>query len=246
MSTYTVLRLDEIDSTNSYALRNLSSMPDRQVILAEKQTEGYGRFNRHWISSTPENIYMSLVLKPCTEVHDSVPLVNITQYGSVVICEVLKKYDIRAVLKWPNDVLVNGLKIAGLLGESAFEGSRLKGYVLGVGINLNMTPDDLKRIDQPVTSLNLLTNMAINRDSFLDCLLEEFFKGYELFLEGGFRTIRETYIQRSTFLGKKITVITLESRIHGIARNFFDDGSLLIVTNKGEEKKITAGDVIFF
>ncbi len=239
-----ILNLNEVDSTNNYALRNLSSLSDRQVIVAEKQTRGHGRLARKWVSHVPENVYMSLVLKPFREVKEHSPLTNLTQYMSVVICEFLLKYNVHAELKWPNDVLVKGAKIAGLLGESTFQGILLKGYVLGAGINLNMTPDDLKVIDQPATSLNLLTGNPVNRDSFISGLLDKFFSGYDQFLEKGFLHIKEQYTKKSTFLGKKITVTSLlKSRTIGIAKNFTDYGSLILAADSGKEKIIKAGDI---
>jgi BirA family biotin operon repressor/biotin-[acetyl-CoA-carboxylase] ligase len=237
---YNVLYLSQVDSTNSYALRNLLLLPDRQVILAEKQTRGYGRLGRYWISNVPENIYMSLVLKPSTS---QAHLSCLTQYMSVVICDVLLDYDIHAGLKWPNDVLVRDEKIAGILGESSYQGSSLKGYVLGTGINLNMRTEDLRNIDQAATSLNLVLDHHVNRDNFLIKLLDRFFQKYGEFIQKGFRSIKEEYQKRCLFLGKKIIVTLPYSSISGTASHFRDDGALFLVTDTGEEKIITAGDV---
>lgn len=243
MDRYQIIRLDEVDSTNLYALRNLDTLTDGQVIIAEKQTRGRGRFQRGWVSHAPNNLYMSIVLKPCIELNKSTPLVSLTQYMSVVICDILLFYGVESELKWPNDVLVEGSKIAGLLGESSTVGNCLKGYVLGAGINLNMTEGELKSIGQPAVSLNLLTGSPVNRDDFLNALLARFFRGYGRFMKIGFRLIKEKFSRRSAFLGKKITVSSLKSQISGFARGFSDDGSLLLITEEGEEKVITTGDV---
>ncbi len=237
---YNVLYLSQVDSTNSYALKKLRFFPDRQVILAEKQTQGYGRLCRYWISNVPENIYMSLVLKPSTS---QAHLSCLTQYMSVVICDVLLDYDIHAELKWPNDVLVGGEKIAGILGESSYQGSSLKGYVLGTGVNLNMRTEDLRNIDQAATSLNLVLDHHVNRDNFLIRLLDRFFQKYSEFLNKGFQSIKEEYQKRCLFLGKKITVTLPHYSVSGTASVFRNDGALVLVTDTGEEKIITAGDV---
>ncbi len=245
MGSYNILRLDEVDSTNLYALRNLDTLTDGQVILAEKQTHGRGRFQRGWVSHVPNNLYMSIVLKPCRELNKSTPLASLTQYMALVICDILLFYGVEAGLKWPNDVLVRGSKIAGLLGESSTVGKCLKGFVLGAGINLNMTQGEIKSIDQPAVSLNLLTGGPVNRDDFLKALLTQFFRGYGLFMETGFSLIKEKFSKRSTFLGKKITITSLNSQISGLAGGYSDDGSLLLITEEGEEKEITTGDVLY-
>jgi len=241
---YNILHFTELDSTNLYAMRNLDSLPDKQVIVAEIQTAGRGRFNRKWVSHIPDNLYMSLVLKPEDRGAGVLALrPSLTQYMAVVICEVMKLYGADASLKWPNDVMVKTSKIAGLLGESCIQGHRLKGYVLGAGINLNMTALDIEDIDKPAVSLNQISGAAVDRDEFLNTLLDKFFKGYEEFIKEGFCSIRDKYIEKCAFLGEKITVTTYEGQVHGNAEGFNDDGALIIIKSNGEIVNITAGDV---
>ena len=241
MSRYRTIYLNKVDSTNSFALRNIHNLQDRQVIVAEKQTEGHGRLNRKWISHIAGNIYLSLVLK---SFHELSHLANLTQYMSIVISDVLESYNIEPELKWPNDVLVKSAKIAGILGESHFQGSNLIGYVLGAGINLNMSADDLKGIDQSATSLNLLTGTRVDKDRFLSQLLKRFFRGYNQFLIEGFPSIKKKYSARSSFLGKKIIAVTAKGRTFGIAKEFTDSGALVLLTENGDEKILTTGDII--
>jgi BirA family biotin operon repressor/biotin-[acetyl-CoA-carboxylase] ligase len=240
VGTHRIFYFSTIDSTNSYALRNLQNISDKQVILAETQTRGHGRMSRSWISSSPQNIYMSIVLKPLPF---SEHLSNLTQYTSVVICEVMDSYGVDAEVKWPNDVLVHGRKIAGILGESIFQGECFQGYVLGAGINLNMNQHNTDIIDQPSTALNLLTGFMVNREDFLRALLDRFFLGYEAFLEKGFTKIKEIYTARSSILGKSVTLVSSGFKISGTAAGFLDDGTLVLVTNQGEKKVFSAGDV---
>ena len=244
MGLYTIVNLVEVDSTNSYVLRKLDTLRDRSVILAERQTAGHGRLSRKWVSDVPRNIYMSLVLKPQKRARDYSHLKNLTQYMSIVLCEVLKNYNVEADLKWPNDVLVKGKKIAGLLGEAKFRNERFIGYVLGIGENLNMDPQDLEDIDQPATSLNLLTGKNVDRDNFVSQLLERLFKGYPDFLHVGFPLISKNYTERSTFVSKKITVVTFKETIIGTAIEFTANGSLMLRTDDGKEKILTVGDIV--
>jgi BirA family biotin operon repressor/biotin-[acetyl-CoA-carboxylase] ligase len=244
MGLYTIVNLIEVDSTNSYVLRNLDILRDRSVILAERQTAGHGRLSRKWVSAVPRNIYMSLVLKPQKRTMDYSHLKNLTQYMSIVLCEVLKNYNVEADLKWPNDVLVKGKKIAGMLGEAKFRNECFIGYVLGIGVNLNMDSQNLENIDQPATSLSLLTGKNVDRDNFVSKLLERFFKDYSEFLHVGFPLIRKNYTKRSTFLSKKITVVTFKETIIGTAIDFTVNGSLMLRTDDGREKVLTIGDIV--
>ena len=240
VGTHRVLFFSTVDSTSSYALRNLETLSDRQVILAETQTKGHGRMRRYWISSCPQNIYMSMVLKPFPF---SEHLSNLTQYTSAILCDVMDSYGVYAEVKWPNDVLVHGRKIAGILGESSFQGDHFQGYVLGAGINLNMNLHDIEMIDQPSTALNLLTGSAVNREDFLRAFLDRFFYEYELFLQNGFAIIKKVYTARSSILGKPVSVTSSGSLLNGTAADFLSDGTLVLITDQGEEKVFAAGDV---
>jgi BirA family biotin operon repressor/biotin-[acetyl-CoA-carboxylase] ligase len=243
MPPFTIIQLETVDSTNRYALQRLGSLRDGLIISAEKQTEGYGRLSRKWVSDVPNNMYMSIVLKP-DRIEEKISILNsVTQYMAVVICDVFFDFQQRAEIKWPNDVLVHGKKIAGILGESAFHGNQPIGYVLGVGINLNMSEEVLRKVDQPATSLNLLTGRAVNKGEFLDRLVVKFFRDYQNFLEKGFVFIKEKYSQRSGYLGKRIRVSFQNCKFEGIARGFSDEGALCVLAGGGEIKEFIAGDL---
>ncbi|NQT27812.1 biotin--[acetyl-CoA-carboxylase] ligase [candidate division KSB1 bacterium] len=244
MTDFNILHFDQLDSTNTYAMAHLDTLQDRQIILSESQTAGYGRFKRIWNSDAPENIFMSIVLKPKLELNENCPIANLTQYMSLVLCDIFEQYDVHATIKWPNDVLMNDAKIAGLLSEASICDNHLKGIVLGAGVNLNMSADQIQRIDQPATALNLVTGIQIDKDDFLENLLEFFFEDYESLLKIGFPAIRERYIQRIPFLGKRITVNMQDRTKTGIAGGFTEIGCLILKTESEGEVIITAGDVI--
>ena len=243
MPAFNIQRFESLASTNDYAIQHLEELSDRQIILAETQTAGHGRFDRTWVSHIPGNIYISLVLKPDLPLDGNSPLTNITQYMSLCICDVLEPYGVVGTIKWPNDVLVKGKKICGLLAQTRITEGRLVGYVLGVGINLNMPADVLAEIDQPATALNLITQRPVDREGFLDCLLERFFEGYEAFLEQGFRSIKERYTALSPFLGTQITVGLPDRILTGKAAAYDDRGRLQLVTSPGVIETLTIGDV---
>lgn len=168
---YNILHFPEIHSTNSYAMENLADLQDRLIIIADKQTMGRGRFDRKWISDKVGNVYLSIVLK-------DIALTNLTPYLAETVCNVLQTYGIKPQIKEPNDVMVDGKKICGILAQASTQANYLKGMVIGVGVNLNLNDDDLEKIDQPAISLNLLLGKPVNRDDFIEKLLDEFFKNY--------------------------------------------------------------------
>lgn len=240
---FNIIYLPEVDSTIDYAMRNLDTLKDRDVILAETQTHGYGRFSRVWLSHVPGNIYMSLILKNGFEKSSGTYTAAITQFMSVIISNVLDTYSITAELKWPNDVLVNGKKIAGLLSQGIIKNGSVRGCIIGAGINLNMNPEDLDGIDQPAVSMKIISGKPVDRDLFLDSLLEMFFSRYDAFAAQGFSAIRESYTKKSTFLGKKVRALLPGSEITGTASGFSENGSLVIRDENGKNTRIDAGDI---
>ena len=244
MSNFNILHFDQLDSTNAYAMTNLDLLQDRQIILADRQTAGYGRFKRIWISDSPDNLYMTIVLKPALDLDADNPIANLTQYMSLVLCDVLRQYNVEASIKWPNDVLADDRKIAGILCESSIQDNRLKGVALGIGINLNMSMNQIQKIDQPATALNQIKKSRIKKDNFLEHFIMVFFRDYESLLKTGFSFIRERYVQRISFLGKQITVNTPERTMTGFADGFTETGCLILQTENDGKQLITAGDVI--
>ena len=242
--SYKITCLQEIDSTNAYAMRNLANLSDQEIIVSNRQTAGKGRLNRSWLSDRENNVYLSIVLKPCEKVGNNLPLVNLTQYMSVILCKILENYGVTAEIKWPNDVLVNGKKIAGILSQVSVQGDKFKGIVLGVGVNLNLTQEDLDKINQPAVSLNLLLGKPVHKDSFVEKILDNFFENYKLFLKQGFPFIKNEYIKRNNFIGKQIAVNTPCSCETGTVQGVRDDGSLVILDTEMNEKIITIGDII--
>lgn len=232
---------DTINSTNTWSLENIDELKDRTLVVANHQSAGKGRFERKWVSDNKDNLYLSIVLKPEKLTHCA----NLTQYLSVVLTRVLRKYEIVSSIKWPNDVQAEGKKIAGILCESSIKGKVTKGLVLGIGVNLNMSEYELKMIDIPATSLNKLTDEPVNRDTFLSYLTEEFFDEYDEFLEKGFSIIRDEYIKKIRFLGQKITVTNFDKKEEYTAQDIAQDGSLIVLDAQNNEKIILAGDVSF-
>lgn len=237
-----IIELDEVASTNLYAKANLSDLADRTVVCADKQTAGRGRFQRAWVDLGCGNIFMSIVLKPSSVFK---PLyTNITQYLSVVLCQVMEEYGLTPEIKWPNDVQIKGKKIAGILSETVVQGQNFKGLILGAGINLNAKQEDLSLIkDKEVTALNLELGKNIDKMEFLNKLLDKFFENYDNFLSKGFSLIEKDYISRTCFLGKEISVKGFDKTVSGFAKCINSAGEL-VLSQDDKEILVTMGDIL--
>lgn len=236
-----IIRLEEVDSTNTFAKNNIDNFADMTIVISRRQKAGRGRFLRKWIDLGDENLFCSIILKPSDNFYPIYS--NLTQYLSAVLCTVLEKYDVVPKIKWPNDVLVSDKKIAGILCETVMRGNNFKGLVLGVGVNLNSNIENLSLIDKSATALNLEIGRDVNISDFLDELLEEFFKNYETFLEKGFAYIREYYLEKANFIGNEITVVTKHEKFTCLACDVNDSGELVVLKN-GVKKFISAGDIL--
>ena len=238
-----VIQLEEVDSTNSYGKKRIDEFEDKTAIITKKQTSGRGRLNRSWVDLGEENLFLSIILKPSETFNEIYP--NLTQYLSVTLCKVIESYGIQTQIKWPNDVLIDGKKIAGILSETVMQGQKLKGIVLGVGVNLNSNQEKIDAIPNKIaTSLNIETQKAIDLKEFLNKLLTEFFENYDEFLQSGFLQIKDDYIKRNCFLGKELKVQVFNHMESGLAKAVNDLGELVLEDNNKREIVLTIGDII--
>lgn len=235
------LYLNEVDSTNNYVKTNIENLEDRTVVYTSHQTNGRGRFNRQWIDTGSENIYMTFCLKPSDEMQEVYS--NITQYLSVSVCRVLKKYGVNPKIKWPNDVLVNNKKITGILAETVFEGKIFKGIALGVGINLNTPQFELDRIDKPATSVFVEIGKNIDKNEVLKCIYDEFFNHYDEFLLKGFGFIKNDYMKYFDMVGKDINIDVFGTIHSGCITDINDKGALILEKNK-KQSTFYMGDIL--
>lgn len=231
------LHLEQINSTNNYCKENIDSLDDKTIVYTSNQTQGRGRFNRNWVDLGSENIFMSYVLKPSKELKPVYS--NLTQYTGLKLAETFIEYNIEPKIKWPNDILINGKKISGILAETVFRNNELKGIIIGVGLNLNADAKDFEQIDKPITALNIETNSSIDKIEFLNKFTNIFFKDYENFLKKGFLYIKKDYEKYINFLGKEITINNLNEKITGIAEKITNDGAIVI-----NNKEFFTGDIL--
>ncbi len=243
MSKYTIVTLEKVPSTNSYALEHMGSFDDKSIVFTPSQTSGRGRFDRHWVCDDSENIYMSIILKP--ENVNNYPFPNLTQYLSVVLCRVLEKeFSLKPSIKWPNDILVENAKISGILAESSITKNKIDGIVLGLGLNVNLKKETLDDIDQKATSIGVLTGQQHDVEKLLGKICDEFFENYDAFINGGFEYIKTEYINRCGFLGKNILIRESGEKKPYFAKSIDDEGLLVAIDELDKECKIITGDVL--
>ncbi|MBA4602577.1 biotin--[acetyl-CoA-carboxylase] ligase [Thermoactinomyces mirandus] len=206
--------------------------PEGTVVVAEEQAEGRGRMGRVWYSPPKTGIWMSLILRP------PIPLAeasHLTILASVGVREAIQKETgLDVQIKWPNDLLINGKKVCGILTELRGEYDQIHYVITGIGMNVNVSesdfPVELRKIG---TSLAIETGRTIHRASLLATILKELEQTYFIYLQEGFSAIREKWEQGAAMLGKIITARTAQGSVTGVAERINEQGALLIRTSTG-------------
>jgi len=239
-----IIWLDEADSTNLQACRlGDEGADDGLVVIADRQSSGKGRMGRQWESPGGVNLYASILLRPPVLPFEAPKL---TFLSAVAVCRAIKNCTgLQPTVKWPNDILLNGAKVAGLLNEMSSETDQVHYVVLGIGVNLNMRaeqfPDDLR---YPATSLAIASGKAVSRLAFTRSLLQELDALYQVYLEEGSAPIFTAWTELCELTGKRVQVDCNNLLIEGKMVGLGGDGALLVRTSAGKIESIYAGDVL--
>ncbi len=212
------------------------------VLIADRQTRGKGRLGRYWVSPGGINLYCSVILRPCIPPFEAPQL---TFISAVAVARAVKMTTgIQPEIKWPNDLLLNGRKFAGLLNEMSAETDRVSFVILGIGVNINMQaeqfPADLRT---PATSLLLETGRPIMRQKFIVCLLKQLDAEYARFLQYGFAPVREEWEGYCNASGREVLVDLGATRLQGKFAGLDYDGALLLRMPDNRNERILSGDV---
>ena len=238
-----IVFLPQTDSTNLQArLLAEQGAVDGTVIIADQQSSGKGRMGRYWISPKGVNLYLSIVLRPDIQLRHATQMTFLT---AVAVAETIESCGSFAPqLKWPNDVLINGQKVAGLLNELNAETEQIHYMILGVGVNLNMTADQFPAdLRTPATSLLLAGGKQISRLEFARTLLQKTDQHYTRYLAEGFAPILAAWENRCNMIGKQVEVDYQHSRLIGVVKGVDEAGALLLTLQNGSEERVVAGDV---
>lgn len=237
---YTLHAFDSVGSTNDLACTMAEEgAPNGSVVLAREQTGGKGRQGRLW-SSPPGNLYASLIMRdlPMDRPVAQLSFVTALAMGEAIASFLPQAGDLK--LKWPNDILVGGAKICGILLES--RSRDLSWVVIGTGVNIASHPTDAP---YPVTSLERECGMKIAPEALLARYLESFSGWYDRWRREGFAPVRANWLNAAFGVGKDITVRTLKETLEGRFADMDADGALILELTGGATKTVTAGDVFF-
>ncbi len=235
--------IPHVDSTNMYLERHWQVLPPLSVLYCDTQSAGKGRYDRPWLSDCANNIYVSLLFKP---VDPPFPCVNMTQYLSVALCKTLQEWGITATIKWPNDVLINGKKVAGILSRLIVENSKPQALIVGMGVNIHAPTSFLKQVQKlgkDATSVHLHTQRAVDRDVFLESFLQHCMCDYAMFSTQGFASIRRQYLTLTDMCNKHATINRCGVCLTGTVKTVTFDGELVLEDDLGIQHIFTMGDM---
>ena len=239
-----ILFFSSIDSTNREARdQALKGAGEGLVILADRQFRGKGRRGRVWESPAGVNLYMSLVLRPAIR-PDAAP--QITLLVGVAVARALRLVSgLPASLKWPNDVLIYGRKIAGILAEMEIQDGKIQFVILGMGVNVNWAREEIPAgLQETATSLKAEGGRDFSREAVAQEILEPLEKEYSLFLREGFSArLREEWNQLSWMNQKWATVEMPDRRLEGKVLGLDADGALLLLDREEKTHRLVAGEI---
>jgi BirA family biotin operon repressor/biotin-[acetyl-CoA-carboxylase] ligase len=237
----TVLRFEQLPSTNDFAREMAASGADEGIaITTREQTAGRGRLGRTWSSPAGEGLYLSLILRPQIKPEASAV---ITLAAALAAAETLKlDFQIDADIKWPNDVLASGRKICGILVETAIEKERLQYAVMGIGVNLAQRefPEEIR---EHATSVLIESGRLVGTEDFLAPLLSRLEHWYREALERPAQVIVR-WSELSTYAYDcAVSIETPEGVIEGLTRGLAPSGALIVEIGPGTRREITSGEV---
>lgn len=234
--------LQEVESTNTLAKREAASNPEGTIFLAEAQTGGRGRLGRNWNSQLGKGIWCSVLLKPNLRpvAASQFPLIT-----AVAITEALHTLGVDARIKWPNDLLINGKKVCGILTEMGAEMDKINYLVIGFGLNVKHQLSDFpEEIQSIATSLEIALGQKLDRVQILTQILYQLEKRYLQFLKEGFDPICQLWKEYTCTLGKEIKVSQWnQPSLHGKALDLNSDGTLLLELADGQVITVQSGEI---
>ena len=231
---------DSIASTNDKAYELAESgAPEGTIVVAETQTRGKGRAGRQWVSPKGAGIYMSLILRPGVEMSQIQAITLITALA--VIKAVKAVCDLDAMMKWPNDVFLEGRKLCGILTEMKAQPDRVDFIVLGIGINVN-TPSG--KLPPEGISLKMAGARAVDRSGLMKAVLEALEREYLRYKEEGFESFREECKRVSTVLGGRVRIAEHTRSVEGTAVDIDERGALIVRDDNGFLQRVFSGDVV--
>lgn len=239
----TISHFDTIDSTNIKAKKLAQEGANEgAIIISEEQTAGRGRLGRQWTSPKSKGIWLSIILRPNLE---PMNVSNITLLGAAAVNKALSEFNIHTQIKWPNDIMLNGKKICGILTEMSCELNAINYIVMGIGINVN-----IQKVDFPEELLDSATSVLVETGEILDrkkltaALLNNFESLYNQFIKyGDIQSSIKVCKENSSVLGKKIKIIDRGNVRTAKAIDIKDNGVLVVENEDGTIDEILSGEI---
>ena len=235
-----IVYFETIPTTMDHAFQlGVQGAEEGTVVCAETQTKGRGRLGRSWNSPKGKGIYMSVILRPAFSPSE---VAQFTLLAAVAVREAIAKVSgVQAQIKWPNDLLVNQKKLAGILTEMSAEADRVRFIVIGIGVNVNTL---LSHLPEEATSLKELTGKSISRLDLVREILISLEKWYEHLKAKGFSEIMAEWKKFSCTLGNRIRIMDMDGQVEGEAVDLDEYGGLVIRRDNGVMVKRMSGDVV--
>ncbi|MCD6045091.1 MAG: birA [Gammaproteobacteria bacterium] len=234
--------LEKVDSTNQYLKCYLQGNKDIRVCIAETQSQGRGRLNRQWHSPFGQNVYLSLLYPFQKDISE---LSGLSLVVSLALChtiEIVIGQKEKMGIKWPNDMVVSGQKIAGILIEIQAESHGFCQTIIGIGVNVNTQQASDKEITQAWSSLQKLSGYYIDRNAICAELILQLLLYLERFSSRGLATFLEEWQQRDVLYQQPVTVISGNQEYSGIGHGIDAQGHLLLKMADGSVQSFSSGD----
>ena len=234
---------EETNSTNDVVDKLArDGVKEGAVVFAEAQSKGRGRLGRKWMSPARKGLWFSILLRPALGPQAAT---QVTVAAATALCRAIREQtELRPEIKWPNDILVGGRKVAGVLTELNAEPDAIKHMILGIGIDVNVAtsdfPPDLRKI---ATSLKIETGRHLSRIDLAAAILRELDADYQRICRRQFATIADEWEAQCGTLGRRVSIHLGARILSGRAESLDDDGALLLRTDHGHLERIVGGDV---
>ena len=235
---------EETNSTNDI-IEKLArdGVQEGVVVFAESQTRGRGRLGRKWISPRGRGLWFSLLLRP--EMRPQAATQLTVAAATALVRAIRDQTGLAPEIKWPNDILVRGRKVAGVLTELAAEPDRVRHVTLGIGVDVNMNsgefPSELRKL---ATSLKIESGRHIPRMDLAAAILQEIDRDYGRICSGDFEAVADEWQRQCATIGRRVTIHMGPHRLTGEAEALDDDGALLLRTEHGRLERVVGGDVL--
>ena len=232
---------DEIDSTNRETMRQAEAGADEGlVIIANRQTSGRGRLGRSWHTAENDSLALSILLRPDIP-PEKVPQLSLLT--AVALYRALSEFVPSIGIKWPNDIMHNGAKIAGILTEMRGEPGQVHAAVIGIGVNIRRPAKGWpEEITQRVSDLSTASGRDLNRLDTAVAIIRAMERDYREYSANGFAPIREAWWRAHAASGHKVRAHGSDGYVEGIAEALDDDGALLLRVG-GQLQRFIAGDI---